>query len=327
MRVLRRVEHDHRGGRGARGRRRAAARRGAVGRPFPLEDLVRRFEAARAHRHRRSANSTGSPAAASCRARRRLIGGEPGIGKSTLLIQACAALARRGGRVVYVSGEESTEQVRLRAGAARPRRARRCNWPRRPWSRTSSRRSARATRRNSSSSIRSRRCGATRSNPRPARSARCAAASQALIRFAKSSGAAVILVGHVTKDGQIAGPRVVEHMVDAVMSFEGEGAHAFRVLRASKNRFGATDEIGVFEMTGARARRGRQPLGAVPRRPRRRGAGRGGVRRRRGRAAGAGRNPGAGRALDARHAAARRGRLGCRAGWRWCWRCWRRMAG
>jgi DNA repair protein RadA/Sms len=75
--------------------------------------------------------------------------------------------------------------------------------------------------------------------------------AQALIRFAKASGAAIILVGHVTKDGQIAGPRVVEHMVDAVMSFEGEGAHAFRILRASKNRFGATDEIGVFEMTGA----------------------------------------------------------------------------
>ncbi len=74
--------------------------------------------------------------------------------------------------------------------------------------------------------------------------------AQALIRFAKASGAAVILVGHVTKDGQIAGPRVVEHMVDAVLSFEGEGAHAFRLLRAAKNRFGATDEIGVFEMTG-----------------------------------------------------------------------------
>jgi DNA repair protein RadA/Sms len=74
--------------------------------------------------------------------------------------------------------------------------------------------------------------------------------AQALIRFAKRSGAAVILVGHVTKDGQIAGPRVVEHMVDAVLSFEGEGSHQFRVLRAVKNRFGPTDEIGVFEMTG-----------------------------------------------------------------------------
>jgi DNA repair protein RadA/Sms len=75
--------------------------------------------------------------------------------------------------------------------------------------------------------------------------------AQALIRYAKRSGAAVILVGHVTKDGQIAGPRVVEHMVDAVLSFEGDGAHQFRILRALKNRFGPTDEIGVFEMTGA----------------------------------------------------------------------------
>jgi DNA repair protein RadA/Sms len=76
------------------------------------------------------------------------------------------------------------------------------------------------------------------------------ASAQALIRFAKKSGAALILVGHVTKDGQIAGPRVVEHMVDAVLSFEGEGSQQFRILRAVKNRFGPTDEIGVFEMTG-----------------------------------------------------------------------------
>src|SRR5262249_6552816 len=74
--------------------------------------------------------------------------------------------------------------------------------------------------------------------------------AQVLIRFAKRSGATVILVGHVTKDGQIAGPRVVEHMVDAVLSFEGDGAHQFRILRAIKNRFGPTDEIGVFEVTG-----------------------------------------------------------------------------
>src|ERR671938_598560 len=75
--------------------------------------------------------------------------------------------------------------------------------------------------------------------------------AQALIRFAKKYGAVVILVGHVTKDGQIAGPRVVEHMVDAVVSFEGDGGHHFRILRAVKDRFGPTDEIGVFEMTDA----------------------------------------------------------------------------
>jgi DNA repair protein RadA/Sms len=77
------------------------------------------------------------------------------------------------------------------------------------------------------------------------------ASAQALIRHAKASGAAIILVGHVTKDGQIAGPRVVEHMVDAVMSFEGDAGHQFRLLRAVKNRFGATDEIGVFEMASS----------------------------------------------------------------------------
>ena len=88
--------------------------------------------------------------------------------------------------------------------------------------------------------------------------------AQALIRYAKRSGAAVILVGHVTKDGQIAGPRVVEHMVDAVLSFEGEGSHQFRILRAVKNRFGPTDEIGVFEMTGVGPARGRQSVRAVP---------------------------------------------------------------
>jgi DNA repair protein RadA/Sms len=76
------------------------------------------------------------------------------------------------------------------------------------------------------------------------------ASAQALIRYAKESGAALVFVGHVTKDGQIAGPRVVEHMVDGVLYFEGDGGHAFRILRAVKNRFGPTDEIGVFEMTG-----------------------------------------------------------------------------
>jgi DNA repair protein RadA/Sms len=77
------------------------------------------------------------------------------------------------------------------------------------------------------------------------------ASAQAMIRYAKQTGAAVVFVGHVTKDGQIAGPRVVEHMVDGVLYFEGEGGHHFRILRAVKNRFGPTDEIGVFEMTGA----------------------------------------------------------------------------
>ena len=150
--------------------------------------------------------------------------------------------------------------------------------------------------------------------------------AQALIRFAKTSGAALILVGHVTKDGQIAGPRVVEHMVDAVLSFEGEGAHAFRLLRASKNRFGATDEIGVFEMTGRRARRGRQPVarcsspGATARRRARRCSP---ASRARGRCWSKSRRWSRPRRSARRGA---RSSAGSRAAWRWCWRCSRRTA-
>jgi DNA repair protein RadA/Sms len=178
-----------------------------------------------------------------------LIGGEPGIGKSTLLIQACASLARRGGRVVYISGEESTSQVRLRAarlglGDANVELAAQTGVEDIVATLKSGDRPALVV----IDSIQTMWSETIESTPGTVSQVRGSA--QALIRFAKTSGAAIILVGHVTKDGQIAGPRVVEHMVDAVMSFEGEGAHAFRILRASKNRFGATDEIGVFEMTG-----------------------------------------------------------------------------
>lgn len=176
-----------------------------------------------------------------------LVGGDPGIGKSTLLTQAAAALANRGNRIIYVSGEEAVAQIRLRAqrlgAASSPVEL--------------------AAETNVEDIL------ATISDgPRPdllildsiqtlwtdlAESApgtvtQVRAAAQAMIRFAKSTGCAVVLVGHVTKDGQIAGPRVVEHMVDAVLYFEGEGNHHYRILRTVKNRFGPTDEIGVFEM-------------------------------------------------------------------------------
>ena len=178
-----------------------------------------------------------------------LIGGDPGIGKSTLLTQACGALAKAGHRVVYVSGEEAVAQVRLRA-------------ERLGMSDTAVELASEtnvediiATLSHSGApalvvidSIQTMWTGEVDSAPGTVTQVRGSA--QALIRFAKTSGACIILVGHVTKDGQIAGPRVVEHMVDAVISFEGEGGHAFRVLRAQKNRFGPTDEIGVFEMTG-----------------------------------------------------------------------------
>jgi DNA repair protein RadA/Sms len=226
----------------------AAVRRGAVGRAFALEDLtgdskpLARIVTGIGELDR-VAGGGFVPGSAT------LIGGEPGIGKSTLLIQACAALARRGGRVVYVSGEESTDQVRMRAA-----RLGLAGAPVQLAAQTliedivATLGSGDAPKFVIVDSIQTMWSEAIESSPGTVSQVR--GASQALIRFAKLSGAAIILVGHVTKDGQIAGPRVVEHMVDAVMSFEGEGAHAFRLLRASKNRFGATDEIGVFEMTG-----------------------------------------------------------------------------
>lgn len=178
-----------------------------------------------------------------------LVGGDPGIGKSTLLIQTSAALARAGHRVVYISGEEAVAQVRLRA-----ERLGLGDAPVELAAETSvediiaTLSEGKTPRLIIIDSIQTMWTDTVESAPGTVTQVRGSA--QALIRFAKRSGAAVILVGHVTKDGQIAGPRVVEHMVDAVLSFEGEGSHQFRVLRAVKNRFGPTDEIGVFEMTG-----------------------------------------------------------------------------
>src|SRR5215475_12169452 len=179
-----------------------------------------------------------------------LVGGDPGIGKSTLLIQVAAALARSGHRAVYISGEEAVAQVRLRAerlglAGAKVELAAETSVE----DIVATLGEGKAPRLVVIDSIQTMWTDAVDSAPGTVTQVRGAA--QALIRFAKRSGAAVFLVGHVTKDGQIAGPRVVEHMVDAVLSFEGDGSHQFRILRAVKNRFGPTDEIGVFEMTGA----------------------------------------------------------------------------
>mgnify|MGYP001199924221 CR=1 FL=1 len=179
-----------------------------------------------------------------------LLGGEPGIGKSTLLIQAAAALAKAAHRVIYISGEEAAAQIRLRA-----QRLDLTHSPVELASETSVEDilatigSGPVPRLVIIDSIQTMWTDVIDAAPGTVTQVR--ASSQALIRYAKASGAAVILVGHVTKDGQIAGPRVVEHMVDAVMSFEGDSGHQFRLLRAVKNRYGATDEVGVFEMTGA----------------------------------------------------------------------------
>ncbi len=179
-----------------------------------------------------------------------LVGGDPGIGKSTLLLQAAAALANAGHAVVYVSGEEAIAQIRLRAERLGVSAA-----PVRLAAETSVE-DILATLADGPppalvivDSIQTLWTNLADSAPGTVTQVR--ASAQALIRFAKSTGTAVVFVGHVTKDGQIAGPRVVEHMVDAVLYFEGEGGHHFRILRAVKNRFGPTDEIGVFDMTGA----------------------------------------------------------------------------
>src|SRR6187455_873300 len=178
-----------------------------------------------------------------------LVGGDPGIGKSTLLTQATSLLARAGHRAVYISGEEAVAQVRLRA-----ERLGLADAPVQLAAETSvedivsTLSEGAVPRLIVIDSIQTMWTDTVESAPGTVTQVRASAGE--LIRFAKRSGAAVILVGHVTKDGQIAGPRVVEHMVDAVLSFEGEGSHQFRILRAVKNRFGPTDEIGVFEMTG-----------------------------------------------------------------------------
>jgi len=176
-----------------------------------------------------------------------LVGGEPGIGKSTILLQAAAALANQGKNVVYISGEEAIAQVRLRSSRLGVDQS-----PVKLGSETHVE-TILATLEASGKpdlviidSIQT--LWTERVDSAPGTVTQVRTSAQAMTRFAKKSGAAVVLVGHVTKDGQIAGPRVVEHMVDAVLYFEGDASHNFRILRGVKNRYGATDEIGVFEM-------------------------------------------------------------------------------
>jgi DNA repair protein RadA/Sms len=178
-----------------------------------------------------------------------LLSGDPGVGKSTLLLQVCAAAAARGARCAYISGEEAVEQVRGRAS-----RMGLAQSPVKLAAETALRAIVDGLKREPFDlvvidSIQTIWSDAHEAGPGSVTQVRAAAGE--LVRLAKKKGVAVILVGHVTKDGAIAGPRVVEHMVDAVLSFEGERGYPFRILRAAKNRFGATDEIGVFEMGDA----------------------------------------------------------------------------
>src|SRR5579862_8734359 len=180
-----------------------------------------------------------------------LVGGDPGIGKSTLLLQAAAALAARGTPAAYITGEEAIDQVRLRAErlgvADTPVRLAAASSVRDIIAGLDDSRAADLPGLVVIDSIQTIYLDTLDSAPGTVSQVRGAA--QELIGLAKRRGLVVVLVGHVTKEGLIAGPRVLEHMVDTVLYFEGERGHQFRILRAVKNRFGATDEIGVFEMS------------------------------------------------------------------------------
>ena len=175
-----------------------------------------------------------------------LIAGDPGVGKSTLLLQVAANAATRNLKVAYISGEEAVEQIRGRAARMGLSKA-----SVDLAAETALRTILDALKRDkydlvvidSIQTLWSDAVDAAQGSVSQVR-----ACASELVRLAKKQGTSIIMVGHVTKEGQIAGPRVVEHMVDAVLSFEGERGYPFRILRGTKNRFGATDEIGVFEM-------------------------------------------------------------------------------
>ena len=180
-----------------------------------------------------------------------LIGGNPGIGKSTLLLQAACRMAGTGAGVAYFSGEESTDQIRMRAerlgllnntesvGLAAATDAANI---------AASLSADPGLRMVIIDSIQTMYLPGVESGPGTVSQVR--ASTHELIRSTKKLGCALLIVGHVTKEGAIAGPKVLEHMVDTVLQFEGDRSHHFRILRGIKNRFGPTDEIGVFEMTG-----------------------------------------------------------------------------
>lgn len=186
-----------------------------------------------------------------------LVGGDPGIGKSTLLLQAAAAFAQTGQKAIYISGEEASAQIRMRA-----RRLGLSEAPLTLGTETNLRNVLTTLEAERPDlvvidSIQTLWVDALEAAPGSVSQVR--AVAHELTQFAKRRGVTVILVGHVTKEGQIAGPRVVEHMVDTVLYFEGERGHQFRILRAVKNRFGPADEIGVFEMTGTGLRQVHNP--------------------------------------------------------------------
>jgi DNA repair protein RadA/Sms len=175
-----------------------------------------------------------------------LLGGDPGIGKSTLALQACGALAAQGLSVVYVAGEESPAQVRLRADRLGLGGADVLVLPETTTEAIVEEIARRKPIAAVVDSIQTLHTDALGSAPGSVGQVRESAAM--LIGACKAAGTACFVIGHVTKEGALAGPRVLEHLVDTVLYFEGDEAHTLRVLRAVKNRFGSTNEVGVFEM-------------------------------------------------------------------------------
>ncbi len=175
-----------------------------------------------------------------------LIGGDPGIGKSTLLLQATASLAASGAKVLYVSGEESPQQIRMRGerlGVGASKASILCETSLERILEIAEELAPDVIAVDSIQTVTTEELASAAGSIGQVRES-----AARLVAFSKRNGAACFLVGHVTKEGALAGPRVLEHMVDTVLYFEGDRGHTFRVLRAVKNRFGSTNEIGVFEM-------------------------------------------------------------------------------
>jgi len=184
-----------------------------------------------------------------------LLGGDPGIGKSTLLLQAFDGLARAGKKVLYVSGEESVQQTALRAGRLGVRAKDLHVLAETQLERILDEASAMRPAVLAVDSVQTVHASSLESIPGSLGQVREAAGR--LLTYAKTKGVPVVLVGHVTKEGSLAGPKTLEHVVDCVLYFEGERTHNYRVLRTTKNRFGSTNELGVFEMRA-------EGLGEVP---------------------------------------------------------------
>lgn len=175
-----------------------------------------------------------------------LVGGDPGIGKSTLLLQVCRNLSERGEKILYISGEESLQQIKLRAqriGEFSESLALLCETNLDIIQEVIRKEKPKAVIIDSIQTMYNEEVSSA-----PGSVSQVRESTSVLMQTAKGLGIAILIVGHVTKEGVVAGPRVLEHMVDTVLYFEGDRYASYRILRGVKNRFGSTNEIGVFEM-------------------------------------------------------------------------------